>query len=367
MIAHPTSSRSPSHPESPVRGWSWSPCAAWSARSASTGSLGNHGGAGTSGSRRPSGRRNWSAPCPLRGRRGGAGDRAARGSTAWSGLPAPGGARDGPRRTAHDSRGSGKSGPDGAAPAAAPAGSSAFGPRPPPPARPRRAASPPGSRRTPAVATFPWERAARLRGPIPRPDPHPPGPRRLCGPPPDTGPRGIPDRARDVAPPRPARRERPPAAAAGSERWWRDRWPAGCSRWPGAAGTASHELPRARAGAARRPPGPGARGARRCRPHPHRCGGSGPHADAQHREPRAAGLPGASLARCAPRGPLCPRALPRAIGPRYPESRHVSGHRPWRRRAAPAPEPRPSPAATRGLGLPGRAPERSPGQARHAT
>ena len=153
-----------------------------------------------------------------------------------------------------------------------------------------------------------------FEGRFPQPGPHPPGPQRPRGPRPDTGPRGILDRARDEEPPRPVGPGRPPAAAAGSERPWRDRWPAGCSRWPGAADTASHELPRARAGAARRLPRPSACGARRCRPYPRRCAGSGPHADAQPREPRAAGLPGASPARCAPRGPLCPRAPPRAIG-----------------------------------------------------
>ena len=59
---------------------------------------------------------------------------------------------------------SGSPGLGGGAHAAMPAESSGSGPRPPRCGRPRRAASPPGSRRTPGAATFPRERAPRPRG-----------------------------------------------------------------------------------------------------------------------------------------------------------------------------------------------------------
>ena len=65
-IAQPTSRRSPSHPASPVRAWSWSPCAECRSRNAAAGSAGTTGGGDTSGRTRPSGRRNWSAPSGMR-------------------------------------------------------------------------------------------------------------------------------------------------------------------------------------------------------------------------------------------------------------------------------------------------------------
>src|SRR5256712_6247977 len=64
---------------------------------------------------------------PPRGPRGGGGDRAARGSRAWSGRPAPSGARDAPRPTGARSPGSGSPGPGTAALAAAPGESSGSG------------------------------------------------------------------------------------------------------------------------------------------------------------------------------------------------------------------------------------------------
>jgi hypothetical protein len=61
-IAHPTLSRSPSQPGHPVLALMRRPCESWHARSALMGSTGTAVGGGTSGSGRPSGRRNWSAP-----------------------------------------------------------------------------------------------------------------------------------------------------------------------------------------------------------------------------------------------------------------------------------------------------------------
>ena len=159
---------------------------------------------GSGGSRRTHAR----AGSPPRAPRGDGGDRVTRGSTAWSGRPAPSGARDAPVRTGRCTPGSGSSGLDAAAPAAAPAESSAAGLRPPRSAPPRRAASPPGSRRTPAAATFPRERGSPLPARIGRVAPDPPARRRPRGPLPGTARPGPRDRARDAAPSRPAGRPR---------------------------------------------------------------------------------------------------------------------------------------------------------------
>jgi hypothetical protein len=76
---------------------------------------------------------------PPRGPRGGGGDRAAPGSRAWLGRPAPNGARDAPRPAGAHSPGSGSPGPGGEAPAAAPGESSGSGPQLPGAARLDRA------------------------------------------------------------------------------------------------------------------------------------------------------------------------------------------------------------------------------------
>lgn len=61
-IAHPKSSRSPSQVGHPVRAVSRRPCASCCCRSVCTGSPGTAAAGGTSGSGRPSGRRNWRTP-----------------------------------------------------------------------------------------------------------------------------------------------------------------------------------------------------------------------------------------------------------------------------------------------------------------
>jgi hypothetical protein len=144
------------------------------------------------------------ADSPPRAPPGDGGDTVTPGSTRSSAPPAPSAARDAPARPGCGTPGSGSSGRDGAAPAAAPAESSASGLRPPPPVPPRRAASPPGSRRTPAAATFPRERGPPLPARIGRVAPDPPAPQRPRGRPPGTARPGPRDRARDAAPPRPA-------------------------------------------------------------------------------------------------------------------------------------------------------------------
>ena len=170
------------------------------------------------------------ADSPPRAPRGDGGDRVTRGSTAWSGRPAPSGARDAPVRTGRCTPGSGSSGLDAAAPAAAPGEPCASGLRPPRSAPPRRAASSPGSRRMPAAGTFPRERGSPLPARIGRVAPDPPAPRHRRGLPLCTAHPGSQDRARDAAPSRPAAPTRPPAAAPGSApprpgRWaaWRQR------------------------------------------------------------------------------------------------------------------------------------------------
>ncbi len=100
---------------------------------------------------------------PPRGLRGGADDTAARGSTASSRRLAPSAGRDGPRRRTPRSPRSGSRGPGGAARAAAPEESCESALRSPRRARPHRAASPRGSRRTPGAATFPRRRAPSSR------------------------------------------------------------------------------------------------------------------------------------------------------------------------------------------------------------
>jgi hypothetical protein len=104
------------------------------------------------------------AGSPLRGRRGGAGGKAARDSTAWWGRPAPNDGCDDPPRPELRSPGSGSHGPDGATPAVTPAGPFGYERRPPRLDRPDRASSPPGWRRKPGAGTFPRERARRPRG-----------------------------------------------------------------------------------------------------------------------------------------------------------------------------------------------------------
>ncbi len=104
----------------------------------------------------------FEADSPPRAPPGDGGDTVTPGSTASSGRPAPSGARDAPGRTGRCTPGSDSSGLDAAAPAAAPGEPCASGLRPPRSAPPRRAASPPGSRRTPVAATFPRERGSPL-------------------------------------------------------------------------------------------------------------------------------------------------------------------------------------------------------------
>ena len=102
-----------------VRAWRRSPCASCCARSAWTGSAGTAAGGRDVGKqpavRSPelqARRRAVDRPdSPPRAPRGGAGDRATRGSTAWSGPRAPSDGRDGPGRTAARSPGSGSPGP----------------------------------------------------------------------------------------------------------------------------------------------------------------------------------------------------------------------------------------------------------------
>jgi hypothetical protein len=89
--------------------------------------------------------------------------KAARDLRAWSTPHAPSDGDDGLARSERHSRGSGNSGPDGAALAAGRGESSASGHRSPPSARCDRGASPPGSRRTPGAGTFPRTRARRHR------------------------------------------------------------------------------------------------------------------------------------------------------------------------------------------------------------
>src|SRR5439155_10234925 len=150
---------------------------------------------------------------PPRGPRGGAGDRAGRGSRAWLGRLAPSGARDAPRPPGAHSPGSGSPGHGGGALAAAPEGSFGSEPRLPRGARPRRAASPPGSRRTPGAETSPRKRARPPRGRTGRADPGLPAPRRRRGPPPGTVLPARRDRARGAGPSPRAGPARPLAAA----------------------------------------------------------------------------------------------------------------------------------------------------------
>ena len=98
------------------------------------------------------------------------------------------------------SPGSGSPGPDGGARAATPAESSGSGPRPRRCAPPRRAASPPGSHRTPGAATFPRERGPLLEHGLAGLRPDPPAPRRRHGPPPGTARPARRDRARGGGP-----------------------------------------------------------------------------------------------------------------------------------------------------------------------
>src|SRR5712692_9603461 len=103
---------------------------------------------------------------PPRERRGGGGDRARRDSRAWWGPLVPSGGCDVPAQTGARSPENGSRGLGGGAPAVAPAGSCGSGQRPPRHDHRDRAASPPGSRRTPAV--HPWSETEKqvkvLRG-----------------------------------------------------------------------------------------------------------------------------------------------------------------------------------------------------------
>ncbi len=219
---------------------------------------------------------------PPRGLLDDAVDRAGGDSPIRSVRPAPSGARDAPRRPAHGSPGSDRSGPGAAAPAAARAESSGCGLRSRPRVRPRRVASPRGLRRTPAAGTFPRKRGSRLPAPTGRVAPGPPAPRRPRGPPPGTARRERRDRARDAARSRPAAPARPRAAAPGSAASGRGQRPAGCPRRRASAGRGFRGRRRA-LGAAGRPRPPSAVRARRpCRPRP------GTHAG---RAPRAAARP----------------------------------------------------------------------------
>lgn len=119
---------------------------------------------------------------PPRGPRGDGVGRVAPGSTALSGRLGPSAAHDGPPRPARGSPEIGSSDRDGAAPAAAPAESSASELQPRSPARPRRAASLPGSRHRPAAVTFPRERGSphpERIGRVGQDPPAPPRPRAL--------------------------------------------------------------------------------------------------------------------------------------------------------------------------------------------
>jgi len=187
---HPARWRTPSAGRSGVRSPCWwrggspsdraVPRAAAARRAAA-----DHRDTGTSG-RRPILARPDSPP---RAPHGGAGDRAWRDWTTWSALRGPSDGRDAPDRTVVRTPGSGSPCPDGGAPAATPAEWSGSAPRPPRCSRPRRASSPPGSRRTPAAGTFPRKRAARPRGRTGPAVPRRPAPRRRHGPRPGTAPR----------------------------------------------------------------------------------------------------------------------------------------------------------------------------------
>ena len=116
------------------------------------------------------GARRWPvarADIPPRAQRDDGGDRVTRGSRGWSGRPAPSGARDALARPAPRTPGSDSVDLDAGEPAAARAESCASGPQLPPTAPPGRAASPPGSHRTPGAETFPRKRAPPTRNVCP--------------------------------------------------------------------------------------------------------------------------------------------------------------------------------------------------------
>ena len=167
---------------------------------------------------------------PPRGRRGDGADRASRGSRAWWARPGPSGGCDGPDRTTRRSPGTGSRGRGGAARAGSPGEWSASGRRLPRSARPGRAASPPGSRRTPGGGTFPRKRACRPRGRTGPAPPGPPAPGRRRGRRPGSARPGRRDRSRGGARSPRAGPARPPAA--GPSRAFPRKRPPGCWRRP---------------------------------------------------------------------------------------------------------------------------------------
>jgi hypothetical protein len=148
----------------------------------------------------------------LHGRRGGAGDTAWRGWTAWWDRREPSGGGDVPGRTAVRTPETDSLGHDGAALCATRAEWFACARRSPPRDRRRRVASPRGSRRTPSASMFPRKRARRLRGRTGPADRDPPAPRRRRGRRPGSARPVRRDRGHDARPFPRAGQARPPAA-----------------------------------------------------------------------------------------------------------------------------------------------------------
>ncbi len=193
---------------------------------------------------------------------------------------------------------------------------------------PSRGAPPPGLRHTPVVGTFPRERGRRPPARTLPAAPDRPAPPRPHGPPPDTARPGRPDRGSGAAltpPPGPAH---PPAAGLPSEASppALPRWRPCLAGFPPGSLLIEHLTPRLQ------------RASQEC---PRLRGEPAPHHHHPVRRPRRPGVPGlcgdgrpcstrpgdplgASPARSARRGRLCPPGRPQRDGLRSPGWRRES-------------------------------------------